>query len=124
MHAHNWRGTRRGVHLWYQETVATPNLFRCRDSARSTSLVSRKNTGIKKAPPGWGLLGRQRAGNHPSPCSVNKLGCEHKDDEGVVNPKPDQSANGERSYYQDPSHDGDEEIIKLVFIHNVFPLNR
>jgi len=62
--------------------------------------------GTKKGALSGPLLGRQRAGNHPSPRSVNNLGSKHKDGEGIEKEKAESGGEGAEGNDKGPAHNG------------------
>ena len=66
----------------------------------------KENAGIKKAPPRWGLPGGQRAGNHPSPRSVNKLRQKYESGECVEQEEAEACGNGAESKNKGPAYNG------------------
>jgi len=64
----------------------------------------RGKAGIKKAPPRWGLPGGQRAGNHPSPRSVNVLGQKDEGGEGVEQEEAEACGDGGDGEDQGPAY--------------------
>ena len=73
----------------------------------------------KKAPPERGLLGRQRAGNHPSPHSVNKLRETEDSGESVEQEQREACGDGDDGKDQGPADNGYKEIVKAFFSHDV-----